>query len=235
MVFSDTTTKLGLVQEIDSLCDSDSVSYPVADKTRRLNTALEEIVGKLIARNGNWEFDDSNFTSMPIGKTDLVEGQQDYTFDVSHLIIERVEVLGVDGIWQLLNPIDLESIGGAIEEYQKASGFPNEYDKRGSSILLYPPPTATEVTLSSGLRAYFQRTASLFAATDTTKVPGFASPYHIILAYKAALPYCQSYKKDRVALYLNEVNRLEKELMNFEANKEKDIRTRLTMRGINPR
>lgn len=232
MVFSDVTNKQGIVEEIDSLCDTDSTSYPLAAKLRRVNSKYEQIVGNLIVMNGTWQFDDSNYTTFPIGKGTLVASQNDYAFDSSHLVIDSVEVLDKNGIWHLLNPIDRQNLGVPIEEYAKTPGLPTEYDKSGSSLLLYPAPSAAECTLTNGLRVYFQRTASIFLVSDTTKTPGFASPYHIILAYAAAIPYCATYKKDRVALYQREMERLERDLYAFESNKEKDVRKRITFKGV---
>ena len=70
----------------------------------------------------------------------------------------------------------------------------------------------------------FKRTASLFTAagTDTTAVPGIASPYHILLAYMAAIPYCMTYKKDRVALYEKRVDEGIREMIKHYSYREKD-------------
>ena len=228
MVFNDTTTKLGICQEIDALCDSDTTSYPVADKTRRVNAALEEIVADLIALDRNWKFDDSNQTDLPIGLGDLVAGQQDYSFDTSLLSIERVEVLDSDGNWHKLSIIDEQKITEALAEYKETDGLPEQYAVRANSIFLYPAPAAANVTVSSGLKVYFQRTAHLFVATDTTAVPGFASPYHIILAYKAALAYCVTYKQDRVPGILREIDRLHNGLMALASNRMRDKLSQIT-------
>lgn len=233
-----------LIAEAQALCDADSTSYPAVTSgaedvlLRRINAAYEEEVGKLIAQNGKWQFDDTNYTDLPVGYATLVNGQEEYTFASAHIEIRRVQVMDSNGIWHLLNPIDLDSLDIPREEYQKTAGMPYEYDVEGNSLTLKPAPSSGSVTLMNGLRVYFQRTASTFSVSDVTtgtKTPGFSSPYHILLAYKAALPYCMSYKKDRVALYLNEINRLERGLLNFETNKQKDVRKRLSMGGVNPR
>ena len=211
--------------ETRALCDADSTSYTAADLLRRTNNAYEEIVGKLIARNSNWQFDDTNFSTFPIGVTTLVASQEDYTLDVTHLIIERVQVKDNSGIWRLLQPMDRQNLTIPPEEFMKTDGLPIYYDKTGRSVILYPAPATANVTLTDGLRIYFQRTADIFTSaqvTTGTKVPGFPSPYHILLCYKVALPFCLSYKKDRVPLILSEINRLEKELLSFKANEEKD-------------
>jgi len=225
--------------ETRALCDADSTSYPDAILLRRINAASEEIVGKIIGLDGTWQFDDSNFTDFPIGITDLVNSQSDYDFDVAMLSVERVEVLDKDGIWHLLSLIDKSQIDGAMVEYRKIDGLPDEYDKQGSSIFLYPSPdNGVKVTLTAGLKVYFQRTASIFTAaqvTTGTKVPGFASPFHIILCYMAALPYCMSFKKDRVALYEKKIMDLEKDLIKFYSLREKDKRKIMTNKPISSR
>ena len=191
------------------------------------------MIGLIVGFDGLWQFDDSNYTSFPIGTTTLVNSQNDYAFDGAMLEIERVEVLGINGLWYELSPIDKSQISGAIDEFEKVDGLPKYYDKQGASILLYPAPdNGASVTLASGLKIYFQRTASVFTSAEVTtgtKQPGFASPYHIILSYMAALPYCQSYKKDRVPLYMAEVQRLQKLIEEHYSRREKDRRKSLSM------
>ena len=224
--------------EARALVDADSTSLTDATLLRRVNSAYEEVVGKLIGLDGTWQFDDTNFTDLPIGITDLVAGQGDYSFDATHLEVERVEILDNNGKWLLMRPIDKSDITVALEEYFITDGLPTQYDKQGGSVILYPAPSAAETTLTNGLKLYFQRTASIYTSAEVTtgtKTPGFASPYHVLLAYKMALPYAMSYKKDRVPLFLNEINRLEDGLLKHYARREKDVRKRLNMAGVNSR
>ena len=77
----------------------------------------------------------------------------------------------------------------ALDEFEKVAGLPLYYDKIADNVIrLYPKP-ATSVT--SGLKFYFQRTPSYFAATDTTKAPGVAPLLHrgfvINAAYDGAM------------------------------------------------
>src|SRR3990167_2931462 len=223
-------TGANIVTEIRLLTDTNTTSYTDANILRRLNANYEEIIGKLIIKNGRWQFDDTNYTSFPIGTTTLVAGQEDYAIDTTHLIIERVQVLDNAGDWHLLQPYDRQSLGIPSEEWLTTAGLPIYYDKTGRSIILKPAPAAANVTLASGLAIYFQRTASVFTQAEIdagTKSPGFASPYHILLAYKTAFPFAAAYKKDRVSFILSEINRLEKELYAFYANEEKDEPKRL--------
>lgn len=224
--------------EARELVGADSNSYANALLLIRVNNAYEDIVAKILGCDGKWQFDDTNYTSFPIGITTLVANQQDYTFDITHLEIERVEVLDSSGIWHQLKPIDSSEIRGAISEYQNASSLPLEYDKQGRSLILYPAPSATEVTLTSGLKVYFKRTADLFTSaqvTTGTKVPGFASPFHILLSYKAALPFAVHNVPQRVPALMAEIARLEKELIKHYSQRELDRRKGFSMRRINSR
>lgn len=238
MVYNDVTNKLGICQEIDALCDTGTTSYPVADKTRRVNAGLEQVIGWIINADGTWQFDDSNYTDEPRGKGTLVEGQVDYTFASDYLQVEAMDVLDLNNAWVHLKPLDHSELNGqSPEEYFGTTstgailtGLPQYYDLfTDDSFRLYPAPSATYCTLTNGLRVWFKRTAHLFEATDTTETPGFASPYHVILAYMAALPYCMTYKKDRIALYEKKIMDLKNEIINHYAKREKEKRKQITI------
>lgn len=226
-----------IVAEARLICDTDTTNYQAADMLRRVNAAYEEIVGKLIAVDKNWNFGDSNYSSLPTGTQNLVADQQDYTFDTTLLTLLRVEIKDANGIWQQLSPIDEFAITGAIPEYQKTSGLPLEYAKRENILRLFPAPASSKVTTTSGLKVYFQRTADVFTSGQVstgTKTPGFASPYHVVLAYKAALPFCMSYKPDRVTGIMRKIAELEADMLRFYGSRDRDDgHKRLTMKGIN--
>jgi hypothetical protein len=224
-----------IVLEIYSLTDSDSTSYPDATMLRRMNAAYEKIIGKIMCQDGNWEFDDTNFTDFPRGKTTMVAGQHDYTFDTAHLAIESCQVMDNAGIWHTLTPISKDRMGVPEEEFEKTDGLPKYYDKDGSSVLIYPAPAAANVTLVAGLQVHFRRTADIFTAaqvTTGTKIPGFASPYHMIIALDASIPYCMSYKKDRVPLYEKKLAEMTEDCLKFYAKREKDVRNIMENKGI---
>src|SRR3990167_3979043 len=187
------------------LTNTDTTSYTAANLLRRINAAYEIVIGWIINADGTWQFDDSNYTDQPRGTLDLVEGQQAYTFNSDYLQIEMIELKDTSGNWRRITPLDHSDLGGVSpdEYYGMTSGSPNigmqeHYDLfTDDSFRLYPAPTSGSVTLTAGLRVTFKRTADLFTSaqvTTGTKTPGFASPYHIILSYMAAIPYCQSYK-----------------------------------------
>lgn len=245
MQFYDATNKRAICQEIDRLCDTTDTSYPRLDKTARVNSSLEELIGDIINADGTWQYDDTNQTTLPRGKGTLVEGQESYSFASEYLQVTDIEILDKDGIrYERIQNTDNVDLGGlSPQEYfgTESSGSPAKgrvdyYDIQGDSILLYKAPTSTSHTLANGIRVWFKRTASLFTpvsttAADTTE-PGLPSTHHHILAYMSAIPYCMSYKKDRVALYEKKVMEMKDSLLKFYARRNKDRRNIFTMKPI---
>jgi len=224
--------------ECRSLCDADTVSYPAAVLLRRCNEALERVIGWLINADGTWQFDDSNYTDLPIGTQTLVAAQKAYTFNDKFLQLLEVQCKDNEGNWRIIPPIDQSEITGdtPLDKIYETDGFPQFCDKVAEdTIKLYPGPAAANCTLASGLKIKFKRTASIYTAAEVTtgtKVPGFASPYHYILSYMAAISYCMAYHKDRVALYEKRVDDFKKELISHYTQREKDKRHIITMSGI---
>lgn len=225
----------GIVQEIDALCGTNDTSYPIADKTRRINTALETVVSKILKADGKWQFDDENFTTAPTGTQDLVNAQQAYSYTDKILQIENVKVLDVNGVYQIVAPIDqIETNGVSLESLYTTTGFPEYYDKRANTIKFYPSPSSTQVTLTAGLKIEFKRTGSLFTVADTTKEPGFASVYHIIIAWMSALPYNKLFHAERVPQLERDINTMMADIVEFYSRRDKDSEDVLTGVSVNP-
>ena len=233
MVLDGNSTNQDINTLIDFLCDSDDTAYSVQRKVLNINAFYEELIGKIVSADGTWQWDDTNYTTEPIGRGNLVEGQQRYSFTSEYLDITMVEILNKDGTqYHKVYPLDHTQLGDlSPEEYfgTTSSGSPNKgqviyYDKQGDTIYLYNAPAATNHTLTNGIRVWFKRTADLFTTSDTTQEPGLPSPYHSILAYGAAIPFCVKYHKDRVPLYQAKVNEMTKALLDFYGRREKDVR-----------
>ena len=221
--------------EARALVDADTTSYPAAVLLRRVNQAYEEVVSFILGLDGLWQFDDTNFDDFPIATTTLVHNQPDYTFNSTHLEIERASILDAQGNYQPIYPIDISQIGPDPTELYPDAGFPLYYDKAGKSIILYPAPDSSKVTTALGLKVYFKRTADIFTSTEVTtgtKEPGFASPFHMILAYKAAIPFAISYKPDRVRALQAQVLKFEEEMKKFYGRREQDRRKKMSFMGI---
>ena len=234
--YNTTNTENSLVHECWKLCDADITSYPLADVTRRFNMALEELIGEIIVADGNYQYDDTNHTDLPVGIGNLVEGQQAYSFASEYLVIEGIDILNTSSQYIRIYPIDRNELSGmSVDEYfgvdssgDPITGSPTHYDIKGDTIRLYPAPTATDVTLTSGIKIHFKRTADLFAVTDTTQEPGLPSPYHKILPYMAAIPYNESYHPQRVPIQERRVEILRSKMMEFFSLRDKDTRYVIT-------
>ena len=172
----------------------DSTQWPTSRIVNSSNNWHDKVTGYAIGADRRFQWDDSNHTKLPIGTTNLVANQAEYSFLTdeqgnSILTLTRLDILDSDGEYRKLLSIDESEIPVALDEFESTAGKPLYYDKISDNIIkLYPKP-ATNVT--AGLKFYFQRTGSYFVATDTTKSPGVAPLLHrgyvIASAYDGAI------------------------------------------------
>src|SRR3990167_1865178 len=144
MVFSDTNTKLGLIQDITFLTGVDTNKYSTADRTRNINSWNSKVWTWAFEAYGGWQFDDDNnssTSSMPTGSVTLVSGTSAYGLPSGTLTVRKVDILKSDGTtWETLTPLSLEMIGIAEGEFLKTAGSPRYYRLVGDVIRLYPAP-----------------------------------------------------------------------------------------------
>lgn len=194
MVFSDTTTNLGICQQTRNFMRVDSTQWPTSKIVNSVNNYLDLVSGYAIGADRRFQWDDTNHTALPIGTTNLVSAQSDYSFLLDQqgnriLTLTRIDVKDSTGFWRQLEVVDQAQIPIALDEASRVTGIPTAYDKISDNIIrLYPTPNAS---VTSGIKFYFQRTPSYFTATDTTKEPGVANILHrgfvIASAYDGAL------------------------------------------------
>jgi hypothetical protein len=216
--------------EARALVDATSTSLTDATLLRRVNQAGNELIAKLLILSKKLKFDDYNQTDLPIGVGTLTDNRQDYALENTLLIIDRIEIKDINGDWHKISPINENDIECSLAEYESVPGMPKEYARRANSLFFYPAPTSTAVTLASGLKIYYQRGFVDFTTEDVsagTKEPGFSPSYHFYLSYKSALPYADSYKKDRVNFIMSEIQRMEREMFDLELNKDNDKISRM--------
>ena len=229
MVYSNTSTRAGIIELLEDLTNTQSAtssSYPLATKTRDINNAFAKYMQLAISSAGRWQVDDTNQTDYPIIKTNLISGQQDYSFTVDEtgnqiLDIERVEILDSAGIAHLLKPLDDKDIQNqAMTEFMKNGGIPLFYDKTSNGIFLYPAPNYNS---TSGLKIYTSRTPSYFLSTDTTnKKPGIPDMFHEYLALRPAYYYCLRTGMSIANNYLAEMQDLESRIKEYYRDRNKD-------------
>lgn len=192
--FSDTSGNLGLVQQVRSFARVDATQWPTYKIVNSVNNWMDMVVGYAIGADRRFQWDDTNHTKLPIGTTNLVANQSDYSFLTdeqgnSIINLTRIEVLDSNGTYRVLQPRDMTDDNEAQDELLRTAALPQEYDKIADNIIRLIPKPITSVT--NGLKFYFQRTPSYFTAADTTKSPGVSPLLHrgavIAAAYDCAL------------------------------------------------
>lgn len=234
MVFSDSSGYQGICEDTDFLLDivdSGTTDYPLAQKARNINNWYDRAVNLILSADGNWEWDDENYTSTrPIATTNLVANQQDYSLAGEGILkILRVECNDSNGNAIHLQPFNQDQKRGiALTEFMETAGTPQYYDIFANSLFLYPEPNYAS---SGGLKIYYQRDFDHFSASDTTQAPGFDPTFHRYLSYGAALDYAISKNMEgRIASFQREILRLEAAMLDHYARKSSDQKVRLTLK-----
>jgi len=226
MNFSESTNLSGLVEDIDFICGTDSTSYPLKDKARNANRWLYKAVTDLIEVRGRFEFDDTNFTDFPVETADMVAGQSDYQLPAEFLKLLAVEVQDQNGNWTRLQEIDKLQLKTTITDFEDTNGLPRFYDIMGNSLILYPAPSATDTTLTAGIKLHYIRKIDEFISTDTTQPPGIPEPFHRIVSLGTAYDWMMIHgPQDKTQSLRNEIEQLRKEMKTFEVGKNRDKKT----------
>ena len=235
MQFNETSTGTGACQEIDDICNSDSNSYPVKSKTRRVNAALDRFFTLAFQADGRWSWDDPNYDTAPIQSINLVSGTQSYNLDdfTSEIInIVRIEAKDSSGNNILLRRLDRKNVVGALTDYATTAGTPYEYDLVGEYIYLYPKPSYSS---TNGLTIYIERNKSEFLYTDTTKVLPVPSIFTQYICRMASLPHLietQKAQKNDVAV---QIQQDEEAILDYFSSRNKSVNTVLQTTHRNPR
>lgn len=232
MVYNDTSTNQGILQECESLLFDNqygaitSNTSLVQTFTRYANRALDRIVSLIMDADSRWQWDDNNNTDYPIATALLVSGQKDYAFSITQLNIARVEAQDSNGNYQRLLPIDVNDIITSVNSFENANGSPVFYDKLANSIFLYPTPSYSTVNdideEAQGLKIWFQRGANYFATTDTTKEPGFVSLFHRLVPLWMSYDYAFSRQLPLADNLMMEIEKLEDQMQDFFLLRQKD-------------
>lgn len=223
MKYSDTTNLNGIIQEIEKKTDLgfgyiSGNSNLLASFTADVNNAQHEVQHLIHMYSRSWKYDDGNYVNLPSSRTALVSGSANYTLPSEALTIQRVEIKDVNGNWYKLKPIVLENLTGAVDEFQDVDGTPVYYKLLDGTLELFPAPDYSQ---DESLRVFYDRSSVDFLATDTTRTPGFPSPYHEILPIKVSIKWLEIKQPQSPTLPL---------LYNREAKLEKAIKEHFTLR-----
>ena len=223
MVFSDTTTYQGIIQEVDFYCDTSNVNYTLLDKVRSANRAMDEATAIIVGVDGKADWVDSNLTTLPIDTTSLVSGQNDYAFDSDHLFIKQLRVKDNAGNWNVLNAVT----NNEVIANSTATGTPTMYSILGYSYLLSPTPNYSS---SNGIEILFQQKGSYFTNADTIKEPGFASHLHRFIVWCMCVDwFTKINNQNKLAIALNKKAEYTDMIKKHYSRRDKDIPRRLKM------
>jgi len=198
MVFNAVSARNGIIQAIERKTDL-GLGYisgdanRLADFTADINNENHKVWHTIFMSNGNWQYDDGNYADLPQAVTDLVSGTSLYALPPTALTIQRVECKNASGDFYQLEPITTETLEGiAISEFMEADSQPMYYRLINGSAEIFP---ASNYASTGGLKVYFDRDsvdfllATPMTATENNQTPGFASPYHEILAIGVAIEW----------------------------------------------
>lgn len=203
---------------------SDTTTYPLEDFIRNANSWYRKANTWIWQSTGEWEYDDSNYTNLPIATTTLVAGQNDYELPSDAQKVDRIEVLNASGDYEHIKTIDKSQISGALSEYYETDGMPKYYDLVGRSIILYPAPSATETTLAAGLKIYFTRDIEEFETDDTNKEPGFVSDFHRLISLGAALDFALVTGSNKINFIREQIQLMEADLKQFYGSRQREAK-----------
>ncbi len=225
MVYSDTATKLGLIQDCEmnvfsnygDISDNSARKY---DFNARLNRSYDKLATFIMSADGRWQFDDTNYTDLPIGSTSIGNGQKTYVFDVEFLDVVKVVSQDGAGNKTVLKPFDItDPLGDAYLTTNTNGGIPIAYDKTGSVLNLYPTPNYDKAL---GLTVHYRRKPSYFAYDDTTKAVGVPAVFHRYLSLDASRDYAVSKQLTQKNDLTEQVREMEAMITEWYSMRSKD-------------
>lgn len=222
MIYSSPTLKTGIVEDIDFGVSSNSVSYPIEDKTRNVNKGLDRVADLIQKADGDWNWDSSNQTDLPIGVTDIKQGQYDYTIDTTFLSVKGIYLKDANS--DLFTELKLIDRSFILTMDTNVTGIPYGYYVDGGTIYLDCPPQAD---ISGGLKVHFQRNVDYFTVSDTTKTAGFNPQFHELLSLYAQENYAYAKSLPNLQSLVIKIQKLEKALQESYARRNKIKNTQM--------
>jgi hypothetical protein len=229
MVYSDTSTKLGILQECERKCNLGDTGITgtasvLATFTAYCNEASRQVWHWIFTSCGGWQYDDSNQTDLPAATATLTDSQNTYALPSTALTVQSVSIKTEAGDWYDLNPLTEEQIRtqDSVENFESTDGAPLYYTLVGNTIRLFP---ASNYTQAASLRVCFERGSVAFASSDTTKTPGFASEYHGVIPLLASIEYLKVKLPgdSSLGLFLRDAQEFEQRIKVFYSKRFKDM------------
>ena len=213
--------------KIYSLTGTDSVSYPNANMVIDMNIWQNKVVSIINLAQDESDYDDPNWGDYPMNTTALTT-KRDYYINPTEKVISIKNVnLSYDGVtWYRAEPLDdseMMDVAFPPASYTAANSTLDSkftktnprYDVKYNAVFVYPKPSAEDVSAGGLIKIEWSREPDLITVAQLvtgTKIPGFDTTFHPILAYGPAYEYLYAKKQyaasDRAKVELDIFNSL---------------------------
>jgi len=245
MQWNNTATSQGVFQDIDFLCNTNSATFTIADKTRAVNNWQGYIVAEVIDAQDDWDFKGEIATAALSGN------QQEYTFPTAAnsgiLKIKRIEVdIDSEGKYTPAERIDINeyrdvNMGNTAEINKYFVASDPKYALFDNSFFVFPVP---EDDVTDGIKIWYTENVTQFTATaaKNTAEPPFPRPFHRILSLGPTLDFARKNQMDKLISFCERelygttstrqgrvgglMSKMRKFFSTRSADKKLDIRTR---------
>lgn len=221
-----------IFNKIRRLTNTNSTDYTTAQIVEDFNQEASQIHIGILRDRGTLEFDDSNYSDLPVATFSITAGTREYKITVdenSNAIYSKHKVAVLkDGVYKDVPRLQIGE-GNQDDMLNKDSDsaeVPTGYYEIGSTIVFTDMPS----TSTTG-KVWFDRALDFLTSSDTTKVPGFPQTYHNLACLRTALKY--EHLNDSM---FNKISRLiqreEENLQQFEENRRGDEATTMSVKIV---
>lgn len=209
MQFKDHPQQQDLCSDADYWASTNINTYTITMKVRNANFGLSEATRKITKADKSWKHISTNSDTIPIDVTDLVANVPDYSLSSKHVKISRVRIKNKQGVFVTLNTVTEEEL---TDEDLNTTGVPTKAVLVGGSVLLYPMPDYGQ---DEGVELTYQPWSNdYFTVDDDVKEPGFNPDFHRLISLYMARDYCAIFNPKRLALIMDQINRMETDIEN---------------------
>ena len=227
MQFNSHSTNFDIVSEVLKICKATTGKYALVDIARRVNSGLDRYfyLGSLIT--GDASVNDDNNSITPLDKRTLTSGTNAYSSPVSGSYngVLKLEILDSGGNSHVLEEESIVELNFGDAYSTSITGTPAYFVKVGGTYHVRPTPSYTK---ANGLTFFTNNRPSYFASTDTTKVPGIPTGFHMFLARWAAQPYLEENSMDNAQSNWQHILNDEKEIKDYFVRMSKNSRPRMS-------
>lgn len=211
------------VREITNTTTND---YSDASLIRDLNQEMALIQIKVLTDRGVLEFDDSNYSDLPVATFTITAGTAWYKIiddENSNKVLTKHKVAILhNGSYTDIPRLQVKEGNQDSLTSDDTAIVPSGYYEIGESIVFAETPSS-----STTGKVWFDRDMDFFATGDTTKEPGIPTPYHNLIAYRTAYNYALDNNLPNLDRIMQRVNQEEERMSLFEETRRGDESTRV--------